>query len=199
VRGRMAGPTSSAQGVGMADHEPSQLPANDREARVQLTAAEYDRLVHELETLRRLHQQEVAGRLRDARSCGSPGDNDEALAAFEDAIVEGARITQLEDVLRAASIVDHAVIADGCARLGSRVVASDDNGRQIEFDLVGRRHPSSGTREVSLASPVGKALLGARAGDIIHVRIPTGRERTLTVLEVESRSPADVGDVAQAA
>lgn len=203
MRDRMACPASLAQGVGMADYEPippvSPSLTSDREARVQLTAAEYDRLVHELETLHRLHRQELAGRLRDARSLGSPGDNDDALAAFEDAIVDGARITQLEDVLRSASIVDHATIDDGRARLGSRVVASDVKDREVEFHLVGRRLPSSDAREVSLASPVGKALLGAREGDVVHISIPDGRQRTLTVLIVEGGPRTGFGDAAQAA
>jgi transcription elongation GreA/GreB family factor len=54
----------------------------------------------------------------------------------------------------------------------------------MEFALVGRRAADSAPREVSLASPVGKALVGVRAGDVARVALPSGRVRLLRVLDV---------------
>jgi transcription elongation GreA/GreB family factor len=54
----------------------------------------------------------------------------------------------------------------------------------MEFALVGRRGADSAPREVSLASPVGKALLGVGAGDLARVALPSGRVRLLRVLNV---------------
>jgi transcription elongation factor GreA len=174
----------------MAEEEPMtsipKSPSQGLDGRVQLTAPEYDRLVRELETLRGRYRAELARRLRDARAFGSPGDNDDVLAVFEDAAVDDARIAQLEHLLRSASVVDEEAISDGRVRLGCRVVAADENGRIVEFNLIGRRITSSGPRDVSLASPVGKALLGARAADVREISLPDGRKRTLTILEIES-------------
>ena len=60
----------------------------------------------------------------------------------------------------------------------------DQAGRETEYELVGRRSGDAKRTQVTLASPVGEALLGAQSGDIVRVTLPNGRERTLTVLAV---------------
>lgn len=152
--------------------------------RVQLTPADYAELMRELDELRSRHRGEFAQRLRDARDFGSPGDDDDRLAAFEDAAVVNARIAQLEQLARWASVVAAGDDADGVAGPGSTVRVADEAGETMEFALVGRRAADSVPREVSLGSPVGKALLGVRAGDVARVALPSGRVRLLRVLGV---------------
>jgi transcription elongation factor GreA len=154
------------------------------EARVQLSPADYAELMRELDELRSRHRGELAQRLRDARDFGSPGDADDRLAAFEDAAVDEARIAQLEQLARCASVVAVGDEVDGAAGLGSTVRVADEAGERMEFALVGRRAADSAPREVSLASPVGKALVGVRAGDVARVALPSGRVRLLRVLDV---------------
>jgi hypothetical protein len=77
-------------------------PQSDFDTRVQLTQADFDALVHELEALRRKHRSELAWRLREARAFGSSTENDDLLAVAEDAVVEQARIAQLEELVRLA-------------------------------------------------------------------------------------------------
>src|SRR4051794_16932260 len=151
-------------------------------ARVQLSPADYAELMRELDELRSRHRGELAQRLRDARDFGSPGDDDDRLAVFEDAAVDEARIAQLEQLARSASVV--AVGVDGVAGLGSTIRVADEAGETMEFALVGRRAADSTPREVSLASPVGRALVGVRAGDVARVALPSGRVRLLRVLDV---------------
>jgi transcription elongation factor GreA len=86
-----------------------------------------------------------------------------------------------------AAVVDSAF--DGCAALGCTVRAVDDSGRVTDFLLVVRRSRGAARHEVSPASPVGKALLGARPGDDVRVQLPDGRHRALRVLKV---TPAHV-------
>ena len=150
---------------------------------VTLTAAGFDELVRELEQLRSAHRVELAQRLRDARTFGSPGDDDEWLAALEDAAIGHVRIAQLERLVSSAVVVDEPPL-DAGAGLGSRVWVQDDAGRAAEYELVGRRSPRDDEGRVSLASPVGKALRGAQAGDVVQVALPNGRQRALTVLDV---------------
>jgi transcription elongation factor GreA len=151
--------------------------------RVQLTPADYAEVMRELDELRGRHRAELAQRLRDARDFGSPGDDDDRLAAFEDAAVDEARIAQLEQLARRATVVAVGAV-DGAAGLGSTVRVADEAGETMEFALVGRRAADSAPREVSLASPVGKALVGVRAGDVARVALPSGRVRLLRVLDV---------------
>jgi len=140
--------------------------------------------MRELDDLRKRHGGEVSQRLRDARDYGSPGDDDDRLAVREDAAFAESRIAQLEHLARIATVVAADPDVDGLAGLGSVVRVRDEAGGTREFRLVGRRSADSKTGEVSLASPVGKALTGARAGDVAHVALPSGKIRVLSVLDV---------------
>jgi transcription elongation factor GreA len=154
-----------------------------------LTEADYIALVGELESLRARYRREIAERLRVARSFSAAPDDDDLLAVLEEAAIEQARIAQLEELVRTASVVDGAAATDGTAGLGTVVRVVDDADRTTEYELVGRRTPDSRRHAVSLASPVGRALVGARAGDVVEAALPSGRRRTLRVLAVEPSSP----------
>jgi transcription elongation factor GreA len=154
----------------------------------RLTAADYDAVVRELDAMRSRHRVELERRLRDARAVGSSADDDDVLDVFEAIAVEEARIAQLEALLRSASIVDSRAAFDGRAGLGCTVRVAGKDGRATDYLLVGRRHSGSEPHEVSSASPVGMALLGARAGDVVDFVLPNGRRRSLEILAVEMRS-----------
>src|SRR5689334_23044039 len=94
-------------------------------ARTQLRPADYAELMRELDELRSRHRGELAQRLRDARDFGSPGDDDDRLAVFEDAAVDEARIAQLEQLARSASVVAVGADAGDVAGLGSTVRVAD--------------------------------------------------------------------------
>jgi transcription elongation factor GreA len=172
--------------------------ASALETRVLLTQADFDALVRELDALRSRHRSEVARRLREARAFGGSTENDDLLAVADDAVVDQARIAQLEDTLRLASVVDGAGANDG-AGLGSTVRVSDDTGRESEYVLIGRRGEHSGRHEVTMASPVGKALWGVRPGDAVRVVPPNGRSRTFRILDVAHGSIASADGVMDAA
>ena len=155
-----------------------------------LSAADFAELMRELDDLRRRHRGEISQRLRDARAYGSPGDDDDELAIREDAAFAEARIAQLEHLARFATVVADGGDATGVAGLGSIVTVADEKGATMEFALVGRRTPDSTARQVSLASPVGKALTGVRTGDVARVALPSGEIRELSVLNVVTRSDA---------
>ena len=115
-------------------------------ARAGLTRAEFDAIARELQVLRDRHQAELAERLRDARSYGSPEDNEDVLAVHEEASVPEARIGRLEELLRSAPVVDREF--DGRASLGCMVRVAGAGGRVAEYVLVGRRSETSSPDEV---------------------------------------------------
>jgi transcription elongation factor GreA len=153
---------------------------------VMLTRSDFKELTEELDRLHAAHRADLAERLRDARSFGSPGDDDDWLSVIEDAAVEQGRIAQLERLIAAARVVDDAPRGDAGAGLGAVVRVRDDRGRTRDYTLVGRLGPDEDRSQVSLGSPVGKALLGARRGDVVHVTLPSGRRRSLHVVEVRA-------------
>ena len=169
-----------------------------RAAGAVLSAADYAELMRELEDLRSRHRGEVSRRLRDARDFGSPGDDDDRQAIREDAAFAEARIAQLEHLARFATVLAVEDL-DGVAGLGSVVKVANEIGGTMEYRLVGRRTTDSKPRDVSLASPVGKALTGVRAGDVARVALPSGEIRVLSVLDVVPSSQTTRDATAEAA
>jgi transcription elongation factor GreA len=153
-------------------------------ASVLLTQAELDLLLDELDALRSAHRNDLAQRLRQARGVGVSGDNDDHLAAFEDAVVDNIKIMRLERLIASATVIDGAVASAGAAGLGSVVHVADGAGGRAEYELVGVRTVNASRRQVTPGSPMGQALFGACAGDTVTMTLPNGRERSLTVLTV---------------
>jgi transcription elongation factor GreA len=175
------------------------LDAPPARAGVLLTTADFEALVRELDLLRDRHRAAFERDLRDARMSGSPGENDDVLTVFEDAVVDEARITQLEEIVRTASVLDAEHVFDGRAGLGCVVRVVDDRGRTSEYTLIARRLQGSPPDHVTPASPVGQALVGTSAGDTARVALPNGRDRELRVIEVMSRGIDGLPDAAKAA
>jgi transcription elongation factor GreA len=161
-----------------------------------MSSAEYAALMRELESLRASHRAALAQRLHDVRAHGTTSDDDDRLAVLEEAAIDRARIAQLEDLVRCATVLDDNAVFDGAAGLGSTVEVADEAGRTTKYRLIGRRTAESPAHEVSLGSPVGKALAGARTGDVVHVSLPNGRERSLTVLGVSGGAGQRLADAA---
>jgi transcription elongation factor GreA len=149
-----------------------------------LSPTDFAEIVQELELLRSTHRAEVAERLRDARTYGTAVGDDDHLAILEDAAVDRGKIAQLERLVASATIVDDALANDDLAGLGSFVQVRDRGGRHAEYEIVGWRSAEALQTQVTPASPLGKALLGARSGDVVRVLLPRGRERTLEVMAV---------------
>src|SRR6478609_396266 len=88
-------------------------------------------------------------------------------ALLEEATVTQVRIAHLERLLASATVVDATLGVDGVAGLGSFVRVRDQAGRETDYELVGRKGTDATTAKVTLSSPVGKALAGARAGETV--------------------------------
>lgn len=181
---------------GMDAHPVAMPISRDVATGVVMSSDEYTSLVRELESLRAAHRSELAQGLHDVRAYGTTSDDDDRLAVLEEAAIEQARIAQLEDLVRCATVLADDALFDGAAGLGSTVEVADDAGRTREYRLIGRRSSDSPAHEVSLGSPVGKALVGARTGDVVHVGLPNGRERSLTVLGVSDGAGDRIAEAA---
>jgi transcription elongation factor GreA len=98
--------------------------------------------------------------------------------------VDQSKIIHLERLIASATVIDGAGAGDGTAGLGSVVHVQDAAGRRAEYELVGVRHEDAGRRQATPGSPIGQALLGARAGDTVQLKLPNARERSLALLAV---------------
>ncbi|MBO0778770.1 MAG: transcription elongation factor GreA [Ktedonobacteraceae bacterium] len=148
---------------------------------VFLTNDGLQRAVSLLEMLRTEGRAKVARYLHEAQESGDVIDN----AAYEDAKNEQARlegrIMELEQLVAKARVIDH--VETDVVSLGSVVQLSTADGREYQYTIVGAFEADPGAKRISNESPVGKALLGHRAGDHVIVSTPGG-VKEYTILSV---------------
>jgi transcription elongation factor GreA len=129
-------------------------------------------LTAELEQLRTTVRPEVIARVKAARELGDLRENgDYEAARKEQSFVEG-RIQTLEALLRSSRVID-ARAGNDSVRPGSTVEVEFDGQRET-YVLVGSSEADPARGRLSYQSPVGQALLGARAGDEVNVELPRG-------------------------
>lgn len=135
-----------------------------------------------LEFLRTVKRAEVAQYLHDAKESGDVIDN----AAYEDAKNEQARlegyILKLEQMLAAAKPISK--VSSDEISLGSVVQLRAADGRECRYTLVGAYEAKPSAGLISNESPVGKALLGHKVGDLVIVSTPGGIKE-YTILRIE--------------
>ena len=153
---------------------------------VILTAEGYEKLKQEIDHLRGEKRREVAERIRVAREFGDIAEN----AEYDDAKNEQAmlehRIAQLEERLLSARVISKKEISKDAVSIGSRVVLRDVKARKdVEYHIVGSAEANPAENKLSNESPVGKAILGHKKGDIVEVAAPRGTTR-YKILEIKA-------------
>jgi transcription elongation factor GreA len=130
------------------------------------------RILSQLEFLRTTKRAEVAQYLHDAKESGDVIDN----AAYDDAKNEQARlegrIYELEQLLATAQPISKK--QSGEVTLGSVLMLTTSDGREYNYTIVGAFEAKPGAGLISNESPVGKALLGHKVGDLVIVSTPGG-------------------------
>ena len=144
-----------------------------------------------LEELRKeLHQARTAGRaaaakaIAEARAHGDLKENAEYHAAKEAQGLLEAKIAQMEYTLGEARVVDKSQIETSNVRIFTTVKVLNTNmGREQSFKIVSAREANLAKGRLSVDSPIGRGLLGAKVGDLVDIQIPRGT-LTLKVLDI---------------
>src|SRR5436309_7520222 len=144
---------------------------------VILTPEGLANLKAELDELSTVRRREVAQRIREAREFGDISENAEYDDAKNEQAMLEARIAQLEDKLRSATVIDASDMSTDVVRVGSVVEVSDEAGKQTRYTIVGSAEAKPAEMKLSNESPVGKALLGRRQGDEVVFSTPKGERR----------------------
>ena len=142
---------------------------------VILTPEGYEKLKQEIDYLRSEKRREVADRIRVAREFGDITEN----AEYDDAKNEQAmleqRIAVLEERLLNARVITKSDIAKDVVSIGSKVRLKDMGANEtVEYHIVGSAEANPAEFKLSNESPVGKAIIGRKKGEVVEVAAPRG-------------------------
>lgn len=138
----------------------------------------------ELKERRLVRRPEIANMLKEARAQGDLSENAELDAARDEQTANEARIKEIEEILKYAEIVDESEGDEDTVNIGCTVKILDiEFNEEMEFRIVGSTESDMLGGKISNESPVGSALIGAKAGDTVTAVTESG-DLQYKVLEV---------------
>ena len=152
--------------------------------KVPLTQEGYENLKEELERLKRVERPANIRAIEEARAHGDLSENAEYAAAKDrQGFIEG-RIGELEHKIAHADVIDIRKLDNSRAMFGSRVLLENvETGEDVEYQLVGPDESNIEKGKISIASPLGKAMMGKKPGDALTLQAPGGM-RSYEVVEI---------------
>ena len=154
---------------------------------VIVTREGYQKLEQDLDILRTVKRKEVADKIKVARGYGDLSENAEYDAAKEEQAIIEARIADLEATLKVARIIDDNELSHDTVSIGMKVrilAEGDDEEDAEEYDITGSTEADMDLNRISDESPVGSALIGHKAGDVVEVTLPNGNVIEYKILAV---------------
>jgi transcription elongation factor GreA len=152
---------------------------------IVLTPSGKKKIEDELQQLRSVDMPALAVRIREARDLGDLSENFDYQDAKRQQGFIGGRIADLQAMLERARIVEESVPGSGIVGMGSKVSVRDtEYDDEVTYTLVGSYEADPLKDLISVASPVGAALLGKKVGESVTVTTPGGTT-TLEILAVE--------------
>lgn len=138
----------------------------------------YEKLRKELEYLKKVRRRELSEEIGRAREKGDLKENAEYHAAKETQGLNERKIAELEEKLSNSQILDDTDIPKDQALIGATVKLKDlDSAKEFEYTLVAELEADFAQGKISVTSPVGRGLLGHKAGETLQIKIPAGTLR----------------------
>lgn len=142
---------------------------------IEMTAEGKAELESEIENLRMNRRKEVAQKIKEAREQGDLSENAEYDAALEEQSEIERRIGEIEEILKYAVVVSSEGVSKDTVTLGSTVVLYDEEyEEELEYKIVGSAEADLDNNKLSQESPVGRALMGRKEGEVITAATPSG-------------------------
>ncbi len=152
-----------------------------------ITPEGLEKLKAELEELQTTRRREVAERIKEAREFGDIAENSEYDDAKNEQAMLEQRIAQMEERVRRAIVVDKDQVDTGVVSVGVKVHVKDQKtGDSRKFQLVGSAEANPAEEKLSHESPIGKALMGRKRGEIVSVEVPRGPAKKLKITKIEA-------------
>lgn len=153
--------------------------------RIPMTAEGHAALQAELKNLKSVERPNIIAAIAEARSHGDLSENAEYHAAKEkQSFIEG-RISELDDKLARADVIDVSKLTGGKIRFGATVGLIDvDSEEEVSYKIVGDDEANVKEGKISISSPIARALIGKEEGDEAEVAAPSGA-RAYEITKVE--------------
>ncbi|CAN5464461.1 transcription elongation factor GreA [soil metagenome] len=152
-----------------------------------LTPEGLEEVKSKIDHLSTVRRREVADRIKEAREFGDISENSEYDDAKNEQAMLEKQIADLEDKLRNARIIDESAVGTDAVTVGVTVHLKDQKtDKSQKFKIVGSAEASPAEQKLSNESPVGKALMGHKRGEIVSVPVPRGPARKLKITKIEA-------------
>jgi transcription elongation factor GreA len=152
-----------------------------------ITPEGLEKLKAEIEYLTTQKRREVAERIKDAREFGDITENSEYDDAKNEQALLEQRIAQLEERLRRATVIDEKKVDTDAVGVGVTVHVKDQkSGDSQKFHIVGSAEANPAEQKLSNESPIGKALMGHKRGEVVTVETPRGAKKKLKITKIEA-------------
>ena len=135
-----------------------------------------EKLKDELVNLKEKKRPEIVSAISEARSHGDLKENAEYHAAKEEQSHNEGRISEIEDIIGRANVIDVSKINnDGRVIFGSTVFLENlDTGEKISYKIVGKDEADLKQKLIFFQSPIGKGLIGKNKNDLVEIKTPAG-------------------------
>jgi transcription elongation factor GreA len=151
-----------------------------------LTSEGLEELKAKIEHLRTSRRREVAERIKEAREFGDIAENSEYDDAKNEQAMLEKQISDLEEQLRNARVIDARSVDTDVVGVGATVHVKDQKTeKSTKYRIVGSAEADPSDSKLSNESPVGKALLGHKRGETVTVPVPRGPARKLKITKIE--------------
>jgi transcription elongation factor GreA len=152
-----------------------------------ITQEGLEKLKQEVAYLTTQKRREVAARIKEAREFGDISENSEYDDAKNEQALLEQRISQLEERLRRATVIDESDVDTEAVSVGTMVHVKDQkSGDSQKFRIVGSAEADPAEQRLSNESPIGRALVGHKRGEIVTVDVPRGPKKKLKITKIEA-------------
>lgn len=155
--------------------------------KVPMTASGYEALKEELRWRQQDERPRIIAAISEARAHGDLSENAEYHSAKEAQSHNEGRISELEDMIGRAEVIDVSKLSGKTIKFGATVkLVDEDTEEQKVYQIVGDAEADVKSGRISISSPIARALIGKTVGDSVEVAAPGGA-RAYEILEVGFR------------
>ena len=142
---------------------------------IYLTRSGHQKLMQELEYLKTVKRRQLSKAIGEARAHGDISENAEYDAAKDAQGLNEKKISELEDKLASARILDDTGMSSDEVLIGAKVKLKDlDSGEELEYTLVSGMEADYESGKISITSPIGAGLLNHKLDEVVEIKIPAG-------------------------